>query len=292
MDDFNVYRSKIEKRLRDSLEDFGKTQSGLRNPIEYALLGGGKRVRPLLVCLFADSIQKRRDVLDTAIAVEYIHTSTLIADDLPCMDNDDMRRGKPSVHKAFDEASALLASYALIPAAYARIRKNAKALKEVVSVQREIEDAYEDVLDLIELRFGVEGVLGGQYEDVFFQSFTEESVINIINKKTSALFEIACVSGWLFGGGAREKTPLVIEFARNFGILFQIGDGLADLSQDNQEEKHMNYALLFGEQAAKDLLNRSFNSCIEILHLLKEKGVKPLEELCKKVFMGGNKHSL
>ena len=129
MDDFNDYRSKVENKLRDSLEDFGNAQQGLRRPIEYALLSGGKRVRPLLVCLFADGLQKGREVLDTAIAVEYIHTSTLIADDLPCMDNDDMRRGKPAVHKAFDEASALLASYALIPAAYARIRKNAKILK-------------------------------------------------------------------------------------------------------------------------------------------------------------------
>ena len=102
MDDFNDYRSKVENKLRDSLEDFGNAQQGLRRPIEYALLSGGKRVRPLLVCLFADGLQKGREVLDTAIAVEYIHTSTLIADDLPCMDNDDMRRGKPAVHKAFD----------------------------------------------------------------------------------------------------------------------------------------------------------------------------------------------
>lgn len=97
MDYFSVYRSKVEKKLRDSLGDFGNTQGGLRDPIEYALLGGGKRVRPLLVGLFAEGVHKERDVLDTAIAIEYIHTSTLIADDLPCMDDDDMRRGKPSV---------------------------------------------------------------------------------------------------------------------------------------------------------------------------------------------------
>ena len=210
MDDFNDYRSKVENKLRDSLEDFGNAQQGLRRPIEYALLSGGKRVRPLLVCLFADGLQKGREVLDTAIAVEYIHTSTLIADDLPCMDNDDMRRGKPAVHKAFDEASALLASYALIPAAYARIRKNAKILKERVSFQQEVEDAYEDILELIEQRFGVGGILGGQYEDVFFQDFTQESVLGIIKKKTGALFEIACVAGWLFGGGARESASLVL----------------------------------------------------------------------------------
>ena len=265
MDDFNDYRSKVENKLRDSLEDFGNAQQGLRRPIEYALLSGGKRVRPLLVCLFADGLQKGREVLDTAIAVEYIHTSTLIADDLPCMDNDDMRRGKPAVHKAFDEASALLASYALIPAAYARI---------------------------IEQRFGVGGILGGQYEDVFFQDFTQESVLGIIKKKTGALFEIACVAGWLFGGGARESASLVSAFAEHFGILFQIRDDLADLHQDDQEEKKLNYALLFGEQAAKDLLDQAFEQCIKNLCLLRDERLKlwkPLEGLCQRVFYKRNK---
>lgn len=289
MDYFSVYRSKVEKKLRDSLGDFGNTQGGLRDPIEYALLGGGKRVRPLLVGLFAEGVHKDRDVLDTAIAIEYIHTSTLIADDLPCMDDDDMRRGKPSVHKAFDEASALLASYALIPAAYARIRKNAKALKAVVSCEQDVEEAYEDILELIELRFGVGGILGGQYEDIFFHDFSKENVLGIIKKKTGALFEIACVSGWLFGGGERESSTLVAEFAEHFGLLFQIRDDLADLSQDDQEEKHMNYALLFGEVAAKELLDHSFESCIKNLHLLQERGLEcsePLEMLCKNVFCG------
>ena len=292
MDDFNDYRSKVENKLRDSLEDFGNAQQGLRRPIEYALLSGGKRVRPLLVCLVADGLQKGREVLDTAIAVEYIHTSTLIADDLPCMDNDDMRRGKPAVHKAFDEASALLASYALIPAAYARIRKNAKILKERVSFQQEVEDAYEDILELIEQRFGVGGILGGQYEDVFFQDFTQESVLGIIKKKTGALFEIACVAGWLFGGGARESASLVSAFAEHFGILFQLRDDLADLHQDDQEEKKLNYALLFGEQAAKDLLDKAFEQCIKNLCLLRDEGLKlwkPLEGLCQRVFYKRNK---
>ncbi|MBQ8498877.1 polyprenyl synthetase family protein [Chlamydia sp.] len=286
MDYFSVYRSKVEKKLRDSLEDFGKSQSGLREPIEYALLGGGKRIRPLLVCLFADGVRKERDVLDTAIAIEYIHTSTLIADDLPCMDDDDLRRGKPSVHKAFDEASALLASYALIPAAYARIHKNAKILKEKVSFKQEIEDAYEDILKLIELRFGAGGILGGQYEDVFSQDFSEESVLGIIKKKTGALFEIACVAGWLFGGGNRGSVSLVSDFAEHFGVLFQLCDDLADLDQDNKDKKHLNYALLFGKSAAIDLVDQSFHFCIKNLNLLKKEGLRfldPLEFLCKNV---------
>ncbi|WP_261974448.1 polyprenyl synthetase family protein, partial [Chlamydia trachomatis] len=161
--------------------------------------------------------------------------------------------------------------------------------KAVVSCEQDVEEAYEDILELIELRFGVGGILGGQYEDIFFHDFSKENVLGIIKKKTGALFEIACVSGWLFGGGERESSTLVAEFAEHFGLLFQIRDDLADLSQDDQEEKHMNYALLFGEVAAKELLDHSFESCIKNLHLLQERGLEcsePLEMLCKNVFCG------
>ncbi|WP_348663469.1 polyprenyl synthetase family protein [Chlamydia vaughanii] len=278
MDLFETYKLIIEDAIKSSLEDFGSPGQSIRAPIEYALTSGGKRIRPMLVCMIAKGLGMNRDVLDSALAIEFIHTSTLIADDLPCMDDDDERRGRPTVHKAFDEASALLASYALIPAAYARIRLNAKKLKAQGVDPEETNIAYDIISDVTDKNFGIHGVLGGQYEDMFFKNDGPEYVQSIINKKTGALFEIACVSGWLFGGGDPECIPQILEFSKEFGLLFQIKDDILDIHQDRQDIG-LNYALLFGLDAAKDLLNSSIEKCFKLLDYLKLHGLKDSSEI-------------
>ncbi|SYX09469.1 Farnesyl diphosphate synthase,geranyltranstransferase,Geranylgeranyl pyrophosphate synthase,heptaprenyl diphosphate synthase component II,Polyprenyl synthetase [Chlamydia poikilotherma] len=278
MDIFETYRVMIEEGIESSLEDFGSKGLSVRAPVEYSLTSGGKRIRPMLVCMIAKGLGMNRDVLDSALAIEFIHTSTLIADDLPCMDDDDERRGRPTVHKAFDEASALLASYALIPSAYSRIRLNAKKLKSQGIDPREVDIAYDIISDVTDKNFGVNGVLGGQYEDMFFKNEGPEYVQLIINKKTGALFEIACVSGWLFGGGDPLCVPQIIEFSQTFGLLFQMKDDILDMHQDRQDVG-LNYALLFGLDAAKELLNTSMDKCIRLLNHLKQHGLKDSSEL-------------
>ncbi|AFS21144.1 polyprenyl synthetase family protein [Chlamydia psittaci GR9] len=278
MDIFEAYRVMIETGIEDSLDEFGPKGFSIRAPVEYALTSGGKRIRPMLVCMIAKGLDMGRDVLDSALAIEFIHTSTLIADDLPCMDDDDERRGRPTVHKAFDEASALLASYALIPAAYSRIRLNAKKLKSAGVDSKEVDYAYDMISDITDKNFGVHGVLGGQYEDMFFNNEGPEHVQSIIHKKTGALFEIACVSGWLFGGGTPECVPQVREFSQTFGLLFQIKDDILDIHQDDQDVG-LNYALLFGVDAAKDLLKSSKDQCFSLINHLKQHGLKDTSEL-------------
>lgn len=275
---FSSYLPIIEDSIKHALSDFGEPGGAIRAPVEYALMSGGKRIRPLLVFIFANGIGKKRDIVDSALAVEFIHTSTLIADDLPCMDNDDERRGRPAVHKAFDEASALLASYALIPAAYSRIRQNAKKLKLQGHPSEEIDAAYDVIADVTDRNFGIGGILSGQYEDIFFRNNGPKHVQSIIKKKTSSLFEIACISGWLFGGGSLEYLPVISMFSEQFGLLFQIKDDLLDVEQDSQHTG-LNYALLFGKDEAETLLQSSFQSCLSHIHLLKSHGLQYTSEL-------------
>lgn len=275
---FDAYKIMIEKGIKDSLESFGSPGLSIRAPVEYALTNGGKRIRPMLVCMLSKGLGKNRDVLDSALAIEFIHTSTLIADDLPCMDNDDERRGRPTVHKVFCEASALLASYALIPSAYAHIRLNAKKLKQQGIDHQEINTAYNIISDVIDKNIGVNGVLAGQYEDMFFNNHGPEYVESIINKKTGSLFEVACISGWLFGGGTTLCIPQIVEFSQNFGLLFQLRDDILDMHQDHQNVG-LNYALLFGLDAAKERLLTSITNCMSLLQSLKNHGLQDSSEI-------------
>lgn len=276
---FQTYIQTINHGIHSKLHQFGEEKSSIRSPVEYALMSGGKRIRPLLVCLFAHGLQNNRNVLDSAIAVEFIHTSTLIADDLPCMDNDDERRGRPSVHKAFNEASALLASYALISAAYGCIYSNAKTLKQSGVPYEEVDAAYDYILVSTEKNFGNEGILGGQFEDMFGSCDSKTYIETVIHKKTGALFEIAGVAGWMYGGGSIDAQPYIREFTSALGLLFQVQDDLLDIGKD-QKNDGVNYALLFGEQQAKEVVEETSTRCKEILHHLhRHENLKDMSEL-------------
>ncbi|WP_201456489.1 polyprenyl synthetase family protein [Chlamydia sp. 17-3921] len=275
---FDTYRPSIESAIEKSLDEFGDPKGTLRLPVEYALKSGGKRIRPLLVCMFAQSLGNGCDVLDSALAVEFAHTSTLIADDLPCMDNDDERRGRPTVHKVFGEATALLASYALIPAAYAHFRINAKKLKQVGYDSQTVNLAYDIISEVTDKNIGCAGVLGGQYDDMFFSNKGKKHVQSIMIKKTGALFEIACVAGWLFGGGNPDYLPQVMKFSHHFGLLFQVKDDFLDFEKD-RKQIGLNYVLLFGENEALELLENSAKNCLNLLDFLSKNGLKNHSEL-------------
>ena len=126
---FFLLRDKIEKEIARSILSFGE-KTKLRDACEYALLSGGKRLRPIIVMMVADGLGHDLDVAPAALAVEFLHTASLVADDLPCMDNDDERREKPSLHKAYGESVALLASYSLIFAGYEKLHENCTVMKQ------------------------------------------------------------------------------------------------------------------------------------------------------------------
>lgn len=223
------YQTQFEWLIKQAIPTFGP-KTVLRDAIEYALTNGGKRFRPAIVSIVAKAIGKQLDVTDAALAVEFFHTASLVADDLPCMDADEERRSHPTLHVAFGEATALLATYALIAAGYDRIRLNGQKLKEA-SV-----DGAEKLsllaIENISYNTGIFGASGGQYLDLFPENLTETTLLEAIDKKTGTLFEISFVLGWLFGGGKCDHLASVKKTALHFGRVFQICDDFLDLQQD------------------------------------------------------------
>lgn len=246
----NFYKSKIERAIEDNLHTLGP-ETLLREACQYAILNGGKRFRPALVLMIAESIGLNRDVIDVALAVEYFHTASLIADDLPCMDDEDMRRNKPSVHKVYGEAVALLSSYALISAGYERLAKAAELLKlsGVINSDRLCVMALQNVSS----NTGILGATGGQFLDMHPLNYSLRAVEEMIYRKTVSLFEISFVLGWLFGGGNVDQIEEVKKAAYHFGMAFQIADDYEDAEEDAENNRLMNIVAVVGKDNVKKL---------------------------------------
>ena len=216
--------------------EYVRKASHLREACFYALETGGKRIRPALVYMIAEKLGGDRYVNPAALCIEFLHTSSLIADDLPCMDNDTLRRGRPTLHCAYDETTALLASYALIGAAYEILGKGFERHMSIAPF----------ALQQVGASTGIRGISGGQYLDIFH---SKEKGFEAVEKKTAALFETALVLGWLFGGGPIFELPRVKRAGRKLGVAFQILDDLLDLEQD-REKGSLNLALEWGVEEA------------------------------------------
>ncbi|HXF28637.1 MAG TPA: polyprenyl synthetase family protein, partial [Chlamydiales bacterium] len=212
-----AYRDRIETSIVRALCLCGE-KTPLRDAVEYSLQSGGKRFRPALVFMIADAIGKKVDVSHAACAVELFHTASLIADDLPCMDDDDLRRGRPTVHKVFGEATALLASFSLIAAGFEEISLNSKDREELCALA---------TFHASRLN-GIRALIGGQYLDLYEERLTREKLYEIIEKKTVSLFELSFLLGWIFGGGDITRLEDVKKLAFHFGAAFQILDDIDD----------------------------------------------------------------
>lgn len=234
------YQDKIDLAIHDYLENL-VAETPLKDACAYALLNGGKRFRPSIVLLVAETLGLGYDATQAALAIEFFHTASLIADDLPCMDDDAMRRDTPSLHVAYDQATALLASYALIAHGYELLVKFSMERASLLAVFN------------TSINTGLSGATAGQYLDLFPKKLDEVTLIDIIKKKTVTLFEVAFVVGWLFGGGDENKLPLVKEAAEHFGMSFQIVDDFQDVEQDSANGRRVNMVLVCGESRAKEL---------------------------------------
>lgn len=248
------YQSIIEAKILEMISTFGP-QTRLREACEYALTNGGKRMRPAIALMVAKALGLGADVSFAALAIEYFHTASLVVDDLPCMDDDDERRSKPSVHKRFGEPLALLVSYALIAEGYGCLAKNTQSLKHSAVPHAVYGDAI-GIMALENAAFntGLQGATGGQFLDIAPPDLSWVTLKDIIHKKTVSLFEIAFVAGWLFGGGSPQQINLVKKAASHFGTAFQIADDIGDVDQDQKNERLVNVAAVFGVEAAQKLL--------------------------------------
>jgi len=249
------YQVKFEQLLKENIPLLGE-QNRLRDACEYALLNGGKRFRPFLVHLVAEALQPGAPVSQVALAVEYLHTASLIADDLPCMDDDDERRSKPSLHKAFDESTALLASYALIAAGYGGLAKNSRELSDSAMPYAHRANAICALaLENVSANTGLLGATGGQFLDIYPPDLSIQTIKEVLHKKTVTLFEISFVLGWLYAGGDLDRLEEVKKTAAAFGMAFQIADDLGDQEQDEINGRKINMATVAGREMAIKMLH-------------------------------------
>lgn len=223
------YREFIEQYLKDFYVQFHDLpQSKLFDAMEYSLLAGGKRLRPLLAMEFCRiSGGDPKAAAPFAGAVEMIHTYSLIHDDLPSMDNDDFRRGRPTNHKVFGEAMAILAGDALLTDAF--------MLASTAQLSDPKDMAF--AIGMMAECAGSLGMVGGQVLDINSEEreLTEQEVIEIQTRKTGALINAACVLGAIAGGATEEQIDAAAKFAAGLGIAFQIRDDMLDVIGTQEE---------------------------------------------------------
>lgn len=212
-------------RLKKNAAENGFCQKSVAEAMWYSLSAGGKRIRPILMLEFCricgGSIG---DVLPAACAMEMVHTFSLIHDDLPCMDNDDMRRGKPSCHKAYGEDIALLAGDALLNLAYGLICGSRLADSARLALISELSKAV-----------GLNGMIGGQVIDTAYDGeMNEGMLLEMYGMKTSALLKASCTMGCIAAGAGKPKREAAEAYGVRLGLAFQIIDDILDIKGDEK----------------------------------------------------------
>nr|QEY10184.1 geranylgeranyl diphosphate synthase [Scutellaria barbata] len=240
--DFKTYMLRKANSVNKALEEAVLLKEPLKihESMRYSLLAGGKRVRPML-CIAACELVGGAEstAMAAACAVEMIHTMSLMHDDLPCMDNDDLRRGKPTNHKVFGEDVAVLAGDALLAFSFEHIA----TATEGVAAERIVR-----VVEELAKCIGSEGLVAGQVVDICSEGKAEvglEDLEFIHHHKTAALLEGAVVLGAILGGGNDGEIEKLRKFARCIGLLFQVVDDILDVTKSSEE---------LGKTAGKDLV--------------------------------------
>jgi geranylgeranyl diphosphate synthase type II len=242
--------------------------------IQYSLLAGGKRLRPTLIlecceaCLPKTDAGKMASALASAAAMEFVHTFSLVHDDLPAMDDDDLRRGRPTNHKVFGEAMAILAGDAMVTMAFEILATDAEPAVVGTLVKE------------LAIASGPEGMIGGQVLDIDGedQSLTLEQLQRVHRMKTGALLTASCRMGAISAGASETQLNAVTEFGRHLGLAFQIIDDVLDVtSTPEQMGKATNkdaakgkntYPVLMGLEASKIEAHKQLNQALEAVNEL------------------------
>lgn len=263
-----AYQAQIEQYLADTCFLYPEEpQKKLFEAMRYSLLAGGKRLRPLFTLEFCRLCGGQVEAaMPFAAAVEMIQTYSLIHDDLPCMDNDDFRRGKPTNHKVFGEALAFLAGDALLTDAFAMASKGEENTAMAVAVLAECA--------------GSLGMVGGQVLDIQSEQrqLTEQEVLNIQTRKTGALIRAACVLGVLAGNGTEAQIEAASQFASCLGLAFQIRDDMLDVIGTKEEmgkgvgtDEHKNtFVRLYGLDKCEELVQKYTDVAISALNAFED----------------------
>ncbi|MGI5879248.1 MAG: polyprenyl synthetase family protein [Syntrophomonadaceae bacterium] len=276
--DLNEFQIEVQERkkfidscLTGCLEQVDAYPAIIHQAIHYAVFNGGKRLRPMLVmegAVLAGG--DRESVIPTACALEMIHSYSLVHDDLPAMDDDDFRRGKPTCHKVFGEDIAILTGDALLTAAFELIAQNAAFAP--IKAERALQ-----VISEVSKAAGSRGMIGGQVIDLQSEGKNIEfSTLQTLHSlKTGALFKAALRSGAILGGMDSTGLEKITSFAHSFGLLFQITDDLLDVRGDAElmgkpigsdiKNQKTTYPSLFGIERTEEIARRMVDECLSSL---------------------------
>jgi len=270
-------RALIEKSLRASVPVAKTKPATIHRAMRYSLLAGGKRLRPILCCAASEACRGSvRDALPAACAVELVHTYSLIHDDLPCMDDDDLRRGKPTSHKVFGEGMAVLAGDALLTEAFAVLASAKTRRPATVS----------GLVAELARAAGSRGLIAGQVADLEAEGKkpSEPALYFIHAAKTGMLLRAALKLGGMCGGGGKKQIAALDRFGFALGLAFQIQDDILDATQSAEKlgktagkdaaAGKMTFPALYGLERARELAAQWTDEAIASLKPFGVRGAK------------------
>ena len=231
---------KIEDVLSNILEKKISTNKNLNDAMRYSVLGGGKRIRPFLVAECSKFFDTDEDeIMQIAAAIELLHVYSLVHDDLPSLDNDDLRRGKPSTHKYFDEAIAILVGDALQALSFEILSNSYKKIKKIDQI---------NLINSFAQYVGQYGMVGGQAIDIDInqKDLSLDKLLEMYKLKTANLISFSCQVGGIVSGAEQKKINALKNFGNNIGIAFQISDDILDVIGDEK---------VTGKRVGSDLKN-------------------------------------
>lgn len=265
----NAWKKLVDGALKKclSVKSSGFTDE-INAAMKYSVFSGGKRIRPILAIASANACgMKVSGMLPAACAIELIHTYSLIHDDLPCMDNSDYRRGKPTLHKKFNEGIAVLAGDALLTKAFELIAGEANT--GTVTAQKAVK-----VIEIMSKAIGPEGMIAGQVADTFLDygklnRVRRISLINYIHThKTGDLIEASVNAGAVLAGADKRKMDVMGRYGRIIGFVFQIVDDIFD-----EDENRLTYPSLFGKGCSKEKALKLIQAAKKELRIFADKAV-------------------
>lgn len=278
-DELDRVRTIIDLELTKLVQNKDCFQKRILESIEYSLFTGGKRLRPIMTIksyeMFNSNIS---EIIPFALGVELIHTYSLIHDDLPAMDNDDFRRGKPTNHKVFGDAMAILAGDGLLNLSFELvleyIYKNARNYNEYRKYTRALKE--------ISKYSGIYGMIGGQVVDLLLShdTVTEEKLLFMYKAKTAALIQAAIVSGAIVGEADEEEVEFMRQFGLNLGLAYQIKDDILDEDKDSDIKK-LTFLTFYDINKGKKAVEEYSYNAINCLKKLKNRDTVFFENLTK-----------
>ena len=269
-----AYKAYLEQYLKEYYAGFyDLPQKKLFEAMEYSLHAGGKRLRPIFTMEFCRlCCGDWKKAVPFASAIEMIQTYSLIHDDLPAMDNDDLRRGKPTNHKVYGEGMAILAGDALLTDAFMMAASQSLDNPEMLGL----------AIGILGQNAGSLGMVGGQVLDINSEErvLTEQEVLDIQTRKTVALINAACVLGVIAGGGGEDKIEAAAEFAAGLGLAFQIRDDMLDVIGTAEEmgkgvgtdATKNTFVRLYGLEKCEELVQKYTEFAISALDAFEDTG--------------------